>query len=408
MSPTVHVLLLSLFLVPSMAGSAQVNLGELGKDAGEKMVKDAKKEIKTLTNTAAWQKKAEEVVSRKMSIALDSLTKILVAKGKVCLDTAQYRLASLLKYPLEDSINLANLTFSVPGSKTPMSYPYKVEANDTLGVRFEHTNGWEMEQFRISADGEVVFAATNLKKGRVIQERVVAKNAGTIMIEVVNRGYLPAHAKLLVTLFKKNKETVVVEKSDTLYVEEKEMVTLTDTIAEYFLDNTRSINPKMDITRPPNLQFQLTFPKLDQTIGWAYWVGVGNRTATQYSAVAAGGMDPLEAFARGRITMLPENRTADVKIAFCDKNNTDRFLRGTDFQPYPLGKSANSRDQYAFVKANTADYAKRPIHFAAVNTSSLYDYPVLVKALVLYTQQSIVEVNLKKPVIHKSLEVTTR
>ena len=397
--------ILILFITAGQFGYAQGNIGALGKAAGEKFTKDVEKEIKTLANPAAWQKKTEEEVSRTLKNELDSLTQILVTKGKVCLDTAQRRLAMLLKYPSEDSINLGNLTFSVPGSKIPMSYAYKVQENDTLSIRFEHVKGWEIEQFRISADGEVLFAATNLKKGKVIQERVVVKNSGAISIEISNRGYLPARAKLLVTLFKQNKVPVVVEKSDTLYEEVKEMITLTDTLTEYFLDNTLSLNPTIDITRPPNLQFQLPFPKLDQTIGWAYWVGVGNRTTAQYAAASVGGMDPLEAYARGRITLLPENRTADVKIALCDKNNADRFLRGADYKPYPLVKNVNARSSYAYMQANTADYAKRPLQFAAVNVSTLYDYPVCVKALVLYTQQSVVEVNLKKPVIHKSLEV---
>ena len=137
-SKTIHLLMLSLFLILPLEGYSQSNNGESGKTEGEKLVEDASKKIKTLVNPSTLQKKSEEVVTRKLKNALDSLTQILVTKGKVCLDTAQRKLATMLKPPPEDSVTLANLTISVLGSKVPMSYPYKVAEKDTLSIQFKH------------------------------------------------------------------------------------------------------------------------------------------------------------------------------------------------------------------------------------------------------------------------------
>lgn len=337
---------------------------------------------------------------------IDSLEQILWVSGQLRLDTAWRPYLQRFRPPLTEKIPLVQQEVPLI-NKAPLRFQANPEALDTLRFAIQNRGRLPIRQVRI-LDGDVeVFKHTRITRNKPLEGFLVASNAGSYTLEINHHAPLPTTVSVSLKLARRQKNIIREEKQDTAWIEQQQTLIIRDTIATIFHDQPYQLHPRRDITQLPYLKILWQLPDIENIIGWAYWVGVGKSTIQAYDNLRNTLVDtePLLAFAKAGKSLPPHTQTA-AEIAFCNHTQFLKALRNQPFTSSALARTSNGKPHYGYVSGSNILNSAEPIFLMIKNTSDLYDYPVMVKGLVLSTESKETTTTIQKPVFHPYFQLS--
>jgi hypothetical protein len=329
---------------------------------------------------------------------IDSLEQILWVSGQLRLDTAWRPWLQRFRPPLTEKIPLVQQEIPL-NNKAPLRFQANPETLDTLLFSIQNRGRLPIRQVRILAGDVEVFKHTRITRNKPLEGFLVANAGGSYTLEINHHAPLPTTVSVSLKLAKRQKMIIREEKQDTAWTEQQQTLIIRDTIATIFHDQPYQLHPRRDITQLPYLKILWQLPDMDNVIGWAYWVGVGKSTLQAYDNLrnTLAGTEPLLAFAKAGNPLPPHSQQA-AEIAFCNHTQFLKAIRNLPFSASALAKTSKGKPHYGYVNGGNILNSAEPVFLMIKNTSDLYDYPVLVKGIVLSTETKETTTTIQQPV----------
>lgn len=397
-------------LLVCFQAEAQIDLNALLKSQEKAAQSAIQKEVATAKKEAAGvEKQIENSAALAASMAHDSIIATLQSEGSMVIDEKTATLVGDLKVPDPPTTVATNSILKVPAGPDPVQLDYEVGKGDSLHIRL-NVNRWKSLHSVSVIQGErVLFRRGKTSHKDSLSVSVGVPEDGTVSLRLMNRNFRPATVDVLTGIQPRKKTLVAALKQDTVYVDRHQTAVGKDTTGTFLINAKYVVTPRSDITSRPYMIIPLTVQNdsLDQSPGWAYWIGFTKSALDAYEALKPsmpGGREPLEALALGEWPALPEVSHPELTWTIAGKDQMDRFKRSLPVTPAgsPLVSGKQPR-LWNSVKGSISQWQNTPPFLMVRNTSTLNEYTIYVKVIALTIQDAMVQKDDKMPVIQKSI-----
>ena len=127
----------------------------------------------------------------------------------------------------------------------------------------------------------------------------------TMTITVVKKGFFRSVVKMKIKKLPKAKAYTVKMVKDTLIETRTVVEEVTDTLFAKIDEKKYSLSPRLDITHRSRIDFPISINKVDNLIGWGYWLGLDQDDINNYNVLAETDQDaePLIGFIKSELNL---------------------------------------------------------------------------------------------------------
>ena len=317
---------------------------------------------------------------------IDSLKEKLLTDGSVKINPAEAYLIDYLRPKQNpDTLFLANLYFETGKKGVPIAFQYQVKKDDQIFFEFENLKSRKIKKIEIIEGGESRFNHTSLKKKKLVKGSLTIQKDNTLTINVVKNGFFKSVVKMKIRKLSKPQSYSVEMVKDTLIETRTVLEEVVDTLFVKVEDKKYSLSPRLDITHQNRMDFPIEVKKIENLIGWGYWLGLNREDLEKYKTLAAADeeSEPLISFIKSELniidenTYLPKSENSDIYFD---------FRKLVDDTP-----SLNSDVNFGyFISGSSPKTQKAKIYLA--NKSKLYEHNIsllVVAVNVEYSQKEI-------------------
>ena len=317
---------------------------------------------------------------------IDSLKEKLLNDGSVKINPAEAYLIDYLRPKQNlDTLFLANLYFETGKKGIPVAFQYQVKKDDQIFFEFENKKSWKIKKIEIIEGGESRFNHTNLKKKKLVKGSLTIQNDNIMTINVVKNGFFKSVIKMKIRKLSKPQSYSVEMVKDTLIETRTVLEEVVDTLFVKVEDRKYSLSPRLDITNPNRMDFPIEVKKVENLIGWGYWLGLNQEDLENYKTLAETNeeSEPLISFIKSELNIIEENtylpRSENPDLYF----NLRKLVTDTP--------SLNTQTNYGFFISEPSPQTQKAKIYLA-NKSKLYEYNIsllVVAVNVEYSQKEV-------------------
>lgn len=322
---------------------------------------------------------------------LDSLRLKLQDSGSVRIKGYEEFLVNILSNQIKnDTIYLANLYTETKSKGDPLSFQYEALKNDVFF--------YEIECLRLNSLSELIYGGVdiefiegseirlqhnNLSKKDKLKGSFKVTKDNPVVFNIVKKGFTKASLK--VNIKKVLGSNLIVEhKKDSIEETKLVMREVLDTIYQLIDEKQYTLAPQLDLTKDHQIEIPLIFDKVDNLIGWGFWIGLNKSDFENYKKLSdILTEEPLTLFAKTEITKsankfsLPHSNDTNISLNFSNYSKDDPSL--------------NSSSNFKFFISDSLEYMNTG-KLKIKNKSKIYDYLITLK---------LVEVNIQKSKIQE-------
>ncbi len=317
---------------------------------------------------------------------IDSLKEKLLNDGSVKINPAEAYLIDYLRPKQNlDTLFLANLYFETGKKGIPVAFQYQVKKDDQIFFEFENKKSWKIKKIEIIEGGESRFNHTNLKKKKLVKGSLTIQNDNIMTINVVKNGFFKSVIKMKIRKLSKPQSYSVEMVKDTLIETRTVLEEVVDTLFVKVEDRKYSLSPRLDITNPNRMDFPIEVKKVENLIGWGYWLGLNQEDLENYKTLAETNeeSEPLISFIKSELNIIEENtylpRSENPDLYF----NLRKLVTDTP--------SLNTQTNYGFFISEPSPQTQKAKIYLA-NKSKLYEHNIsllVVAVNVEYSQKEV-------------------
>lgn len=321
---------------------------------------------------------------------LDSLRLKLLDSGSVRIKGYEEFLINILSNQIKnDTVYLANLYTETKSKGDPLSFQYNALKDDVFF--------YEIECLRLNSLSELIYGGVdiefiegaetrlqhnNLSKKDKLKGSFKVTKDNPVVFNIVKKGF--TKASLRVNIKKVLGSNLIVErKKDSIEETKLVMREVSDTIYQLIDEKQYILAPQLDLTKDHQIEIPLIFDKVDNLIGWGFWVGLNKSDFENYKKLSEIlTEEPLMLFAKTEITKSASK--------FSLPHSTDTNLN-VNFSNYSKDNpSLNSTSNFKFFVSNSLNYVNTG-KLKIENKSKIYDYLITLKAVAVNIQKSKVQ-----------------
>ena len=176
---------------------------------------------------------------------------------------------------------------------------------------------------------------------------------------------------------------IVERKKDSIEETKLVMREVSDTIYQLIDEKQYILAPQLDLTKDHQIEIPLIFDKVDNFIGWGFWIGLNKSDFENYKKLSEIlTEEPLMLFAKTEITKSASKFSLPHSM---DTNLNVNFSNYSEDNP-----SLNSTSNFKFFISDSLNYlniGKLKIE----NKSKIYDYLITLKAIAVNIQKSKIQ-----------------
>lgn len=317
---------------------------------------------------------------------IDSLKEKLLNDGSVKINPAEAYLIDYLRPKQNlDTLFLANLYFETGKKGIPVAFQYQVKKDDQIFFEFENKKSRKIKKIEIIEGGESRFNHTNLKKKKLVKGSLTIQNDNIMTINVVKNGFFKSVIKMKIRKLSKPQSYSVEMVKDTLIETRTVLEEVVDTLFVKVEDRKYSLSPRLDITNPNRIDFPIEVKKVENLIGWGYWLGLNQEDLENYKTLAETNeeSEPLISFIKSELNIIEENtylpRSENPDLYF----NLRKLVTDTP--------SLNTQTNYGFFISEPSPQTQKAKIYLA-NKSKLYEHNIsllVVAVNVEYSQKEV-------------------
>lgn len=349
-----------------------------------------KKTKSNITNYSPIQEITEvdrgSEVDKISAAKLDSLKQKLEVDGSLTVDPAEAYLIDYLRPKQNpDTIFLANLFVETGKRGIPIAFQYKVNKNDQIFFEFENLKSKTIEKIEIIEGNESRFNHLNLKKNKVVGGSLTIQSDNTMTINVLKKGFFRSAVKMKIRKLPKAKAYSLKMVKDSLIETRTVVEEVIDTLFSKIDEKKYSLSPRLDITHLSKIDFPIAINKVDNLIGWGYWVGLDKEDINSYDALAQTDQDaePLIGFIKSELNLrddhvyLPRAQNPDVNLRI------EKWVSDTP--------GLNNGKNFGYFSGNDNSQNQKATIYIA-NKSKLYSYDISLTVVAVNLEYSQKEV----------------
>ena len=317
---------------------------------------------------------------------LDSLKQKLLSDGSLMVDPAEaYLIDYLMPKQDLDTIFLANLFVETGKRGIPISFQYQVNKNDQIFFEFENQKQKKIKKIEIIEGDESRFNYANLKKKDKVRGSFKIQSDNTMTITLIKKGFFRSVVKMKIKKLPKAKAYTVKMVKDTLIETRTVVEEVTDTLFAKIDEKKYSLSPRLDITHRSRIDFPIAINKVENLIGWGYWLGLDQDDINNYNVLAETDQDaePLIGFIKSELNLRDDHVYLPRAI------NPDLNLRFKKWVSDP--PSLNSSKNYGFFSCDANSQSQKATIYV-VNKSKLYSYDLSLMVVAVNIKHSQKEV----------------
>ena len=318
---------------------------------------------------------------------IDSLKEKLLTDGSVKINPAEAYLIDYLRPKQNpDTLFLANLYFETGKKGIPITFQYQVKKDDQIFFEFENQKSRKIKKIEIIEGGESRFNHTNLKKKKIIKGSLTIQSDNMMTINVLKNGFFKSVVKMKIRKLSKPQSYSLEMVKDTLIETRTVIEEIVDTLFAKVEDKKYSLSPRLDITHTSRIDFPIEVKKVENLIGWGYWLGLNREDLEKYKTLAEADeeSEPLVSFIKSELNInqeniyLPQSENPDVYF------NLRKLVADTP--------SLNTKTNYGYFISEPSSQAQKAKIYLA-NKSKLYEHNIslLVVAVNLEHSQKEIE-----------------
>ena len=286
-------------------------------------------------------------------------------------DDKSYLIDQIMSDESGDTLNLSNLFIQTLKQGKSLSYEYDVKEGDMLNYSFTNNKSGKIEEILIYEGDKIRFAHNNLKRNKSIDGSFQIIEDNKIILKITNYGFFKSNMSIKLDNISKSFKTEKLLDS----IVGKEIITqkITDTIFIVEPNKVFSLPPYLDITNKPELSIPINIKKIENTIGWGYWISLNQDELNSFNRVIEdGNEDPLLVYAKSEIF----KSNFDFYLPITNSPYVELKLESN----YDLKSSLNSERNFDFFVYDFSEFEEIPEFFLNFkNYSKLYDYEVTFK-----------------------------
>tara|TARA_B100000575_G_C23063268_1_gene612174 strand:- start:118 stop:1248 length:1131 start_codon:yes stop_codon:yes gene_type:complete len=286
-------------------------------------------------------------------------------------DDKSYLIDQIMSDESGDTLNLSNLFIQTLKQGKSLSYEYDVKEGDMLNYSFKNNKSGKIEEILIYEGDKIRFAHNNLKRNKSIDGSFQIIEDNKIILKITNYGFFKSNMSIKLDNISKSFKTEKLLDS----IVGKEIITqkITDTIFIVEPNKVFSLPPYLDITNKPELSIPINIEKIENTIGWGYWISLNQDELNSFNRVIEdGNEDPLLVYAKSEIF----KSNFDFYLPITNSPYVELKLESN----YDLKSSLNSERNFDFFVYDFSEFEEIPEFFLNFkNYSKLYDYEVTFK-----------------------------
>lgn len=347
-----------------------------------------------VSDSLKW-KFLKKMVGNKDSIAVvikhyesytDSLRDVFNNDGSVILNSSERFLVDYVVPPKKyDTVYLANLNTTTEKGGNPISFQYDVKKGDEIFFEFENKKKKIIEDITIKEGGEIRYRYSNLKKRQSqVKGSFVVQADNILIVEITNNGFFKSIIKIKILKVPKPEEAVFVN-LDSIAENKVIVEEVKDTLYNISENQMFTISPVLDLSAKSEVNFPILITDVEDVIGWGYWIGLEKKDLEKYEQLTENDPsgEPLVSFAKSELnkirplTFLPKSNNEWVQLSYKTMHRDTRSL--------------NSDNNFAFFSTSSSQPEKR-IEIRIRNKSKLYEYPIVLKTVVVNVASSQIEV----------------
>ena len=317
---------------------------------------------------------------------IDSLKEKLLNDGSVKINPAEAYLIDYLRPKQNlDTLFLANLYFETGKKGIPVAFQYQVKKDDQIFFEFENKKSWKIKKIEIIEGGESRFNHTNLKKKKLVKGSLTIQNDNIMTINVVKNGFFKSVIKMKIRKLSKPQSYSVEMVKDTLIETRTVLEEVVDTLFVKVEDRKYSLSPRLDITNANRMDFPIEVKKVENLIGWGYWLGLNQEDLENYKTLAETNeeSEPLISFIKSELNIIEENtylpRSENPDLYF----NLRKLVTDTP--------SLNTQTNYGFFISEPSPQTQKAKIYLA-NKSKLYEHNISLLVVAVNVEYSKKEV----------------
>ena len=317
---------------------------------------------------------------------IDSLKEKLLNDGSVKIDPAEAYLIDYLRPKQNlDTLFLANLYFETGKKGIPVAFQYQVKKDDQIFFEFENKKSRKIKKIEIIEGGESRFNHTNLKKKKLVKGSLTIQNDNIMTINVVKNGFFKSVIKMKIRKLSKPQSYSVEMVKDTLIETRTVLEEVVDTLFVKVEDRKYSLSPRLDITNPNRMDFPIEVKKVENLIGWGYWLGLNQEDLENYKILAETNeeSEPLISFIKSELNIIEENtylpQSENPDLYF----NLRKLVTDTP--------SLNTQTNYGFFISEPSPQTQKAKIYLA-NKSKLYKHSISLLVVAVNVEHSQKEV----------------
>ena len=176
---------------------------------------------------------------------------------------------------------------------------------------------------------------------------------------------------------------IVERKKDSIEETKLVMREVSDTIYQLIDEKQYILAPQLDLTKDHQIEIPLIFDKVDNLIGWGFWIGLNKSDFENYKKLSEIlTEEPLMLFAKTEITKSASKFSLPHSM---DTNLNVNFSNYSEDNP-----SLNSTSNFKFFISDSLNYLNIG-KLKVENKSKIYDYLITLKAIAVNIQKSKIQ-----------------
>lgn len=311
---------------------------------------------------------------------IDSIKQKLIVDKKVLVDVKYKYLTDKIDFPnIHDTIYLSNLRIKSPSGGVPTIYEFPALKGDVIFYELENTSLFPLKSISILEGKSTRFKKDNFRKRDKINGSFYVTNDNVVQLIIDNDrliknwGLLKSKLNIKIkTLSTKKLVSEII--TDTIFSSKNIIETTYDTICQIELNNKFDLFSKRTITENNSVKIPLNINVKDNTIAWAFWIGLNENDSIDFSDTQK---NIFSIFAKNELKNIKNNTTKLIST----NNDINISLNNFTFDR----RSLNFSENFALYKIDN-DYTKNVNKGQVVlsNMSKLYDYKLQFALMSIY------------------------